>query len=114
MQIDSTSFCVITGAASGFGRALALELSSRGAGLLLSDIALPALEETARLCREQGARKVVTTKCDVTRPEDFAALVEACAGETVSLVVNNAGVGCGGTVEGMSLEDWNWTLDINL
>lgn len=114
MRIDSRSFCVITGAASGFGRALALELSARGAGLLLSDVALPELDETARLCRERGARKVVAMKCDVSRAEDVRALVPACAGETVSLVANNAGVGCGGTFEGLSLEDWKWTLGIDL
>jgi short-subunit dehydrogenase len=114
MRIDSKSFSVITGAASGFGRALAVELAARGSGLLLSDIALPGLEETARLCRERGARRVLTARCDVARAEDLTALVSACEGETVSLVVNNAGVGCGGTFEGLSLDDWKWTLDIDL
>lgn len=105
---------VITGAAHGFGRALALELAAEGRRLLLSDIDLPALDETARLAREAGAREVRTLRVDVTRPEDFQSLLRECAGSPVELLINNAGVCSAGAFEELTLEDWRWTLDIDL
>ena len=54
---------VITGAGSGLGRTLALDLAQRGASLLVSDIVLSTAEETAELLRQQGA-KAEAVRCD--------------------------------------------------
>jgi NAD(P)-dependent dehydrogenase (short-subunit alcohol dehydrogenase family) len=51
-------------------------------------------------------------RCDVTRLADVRSLAEACTG-AVDLVVNNAGVGAGGRIGELSIEDWRWT-DVDL
>lgn len=113
MKQWSSARSVITGAGSGFGRALSLELAGRGGHLVLSDINLAAVQETAQLARERGAREVVALCCDVRQPEQVAAVAAACTGP-VELVVNNAGVGSGGLVGELPLADWRWTLDVDL
>lgn len=113
MSLPHAPQCVITGAGGGFGRALALGLSRRAARLLLADIDLPAAAETARLCLQSGASSAQALRCDVARAEDVEALAAACDGP-VDLVVNNAGVASAGLVGELSLEDWRWTLDIDL
>jgi NAD(P)-dependent dehydrogenase (short-subunit alcohol dehydrogenase family) len=105
--------CVITGAGSGFGRALAIDLASRGAHLVLSDRDVEGVEETARLARGAGAATARATKCDVTRREDVEALADACPA-TTDLIVNNAGVSSAGLVGELSIDDWRWTLETNL
>ncbi len=113
MKLPENPFAVITGAGSGFGRALALELARRGGRLLLSDKNLEATEESARLAREAGAKEARAMACDVTRVEDVEALAAACDGR-VDLVVNNAGVSSGGLIGELSLDIWRWTLDVDL
>lgn len=113
MKKWSSARSVITGAGSGFGRALALELAGRGGHLVLSDIDLSAAQETARLARERGAGDVLALPCDVRQPAQLEALAAACSGP-VDLVVNNAGVGSGGRVGELSLTDWRWTLEVDL
>ncbi len=114
MALPKSPRCVITGAGSGFGRALALELSPRKAHLVLSDIDMKGVEETARLATAAGAASVVQARCDVTKVDDWQALVRACGGAPVDLLVNNAGVASSGAVGELSLEDWRWTLDVDL
>lgn len=104
---------VITGAASGFGRALALELARRGGRLVLSDINMPGLLETAEQAKQRGAAETKTLRCDVSRLEDVQRLAEACDGP-IHLVANNAGVSSGGEVGELPIEDWRWTLEIDL
>ena len=74
MGLRAHPTAVITGAASGFGRALALALGARGGDLLLSDVNETGLAETARLARTKGAREVHTMACDVTKISDIEAL----------------------------------------
>ncbi len=106
---------VVTGAASGIGRALALRLGDLGARLALSDIQEEALEETARMARERGAAEVHTQKLDVADREAFYAYADTVAEHfgAVHLVVNNAGVALGATVKEMSIEDIEWLMGIN-
>lgn len=106
---------VVTGAASGIGRALAVALSRRGANLALSDVNQSGLDETVRLCAGSEG-KVVPYRLDVAdRPAVMAHADEVAATfGSVHLVVNNAGVAVAGTVEETTFEDFDWLLGINL
>jgi len=104
----------ITGAASGIGRALALELRSEGAHLALSDIDADGLYETHALCAG-GGRSVTTALVDVasrqqvfTWADDVAAAHGQC-----NLVFNNAGVALADGAESQSIEDFEWLMNIN-
>jgi NAD(P)-dependent dehydrogenase (short-subunit alcohol dehydrogenase family) len=112
-SLPKSPHAVITGAASGFGRALALVLAERGATLVLGDLDEAGLRETVDLVLAKGARAARGVRCDVTRLESVQALAGACESE-VDLVVNNAGVSSGGAVGQAPIEDWRWTLEVNL
>lgn len=112
--LGPSSRSIITGAASGFGRALAIELGRRGGSLVLSDINLTALDETAKLAREAGASTVTTVRCDVSKIEDVEALATAAGSAPIDLVVNNAGISSGGLVGEIPLDAWRKTIDIDL
>jgi NAD(P)-dependent dehydrogenase (short-subunit alcohol dehydrogenase family) len=113
MALPHAPQAVITGAGSGFGRALALHLAARGARLVLSDVDEPGCKETERLALAAGAAAAKSVRCDVSKLEDVQALEAACEGD-VDLVVNNAGVSSGGLIGEAPIEDWRWTLDIDL
>ena len=104
----------ITGAGSGIGRALAVGLAGRGADLSLSDIDQQGLAETVGLCEGRGV-KVTSNVLDVSDRAAVYAWADQVADEhgTVNLVINNAGVALGATVEGMSYEDFDWLMNIN-
>src|SRR5690349_2435874 len=87
------SAVVITGASSGLGRALALELAGRGSALVLGARQRDALEDTANRCRAEGA-DVVVVEMDVTIEADVQRLVDAAldAYGRIDVWVNNAGV----------------------
>ncbi|MCB9595440.1 MAG: SDR family NAD(P)-dependent oxidoreductase [Sandaracinaceae bacterium] len=105
----------VTGAASGFGRAIALDLAARRGRLVLGDIDDTGLAETAELVERRGG-EVRTIRCDVRDPDQVEAQValadEAFGG--VDIGVNNAGVAVAGPVGDVTLEDWKWQIDINL
>lgn len=105
----------MTGAASGFGRAIALRLASRRARLVLTDVDEAGLEETAARARDEGAQ-VQILRCDVREAEQVEAMAQR-ADETyggTDLLVNNAGVAAAGPVGEVPLADWRWQLDVNL
>lgn len=104
----------ITGAGSGIGRALAKDLAGRGAHLALSDIDEVGLADTVSQC-EGSAVKVTSQRLDVA---DRAA-VHAWADQVVddhdkvNVIVNNAGVALGATVDGVAYDDFEWLMNIN-
>lgn len=105
---------VVTGAGSGIGRALALQLASRGAELALADINANGLDQTLKLL---GAAKVKvkTYTVDVGEAaavEKFARSVEQDFGKA-SLLINNAGVALFGTFAELSLAEMEWLIRIN-
>jgi NAD(P)-dependent dehydrogenase (short-subunit alcohol dehydrogenase family) len=103
---------VITGAASGIGRALAADLAKMGAQLALADVNAAGLEETRALLGNAMAR---TYTVDVSKPpavEAFAQAVQRDFGRA-SLLINNAGVALMGTLAEVSIEDMQWLIGIN-
>ena len=114
MKDFKNKVAAITGAASGMGRTLAVELARRGCHLALSDVNESDLAETARLCGARGV-KVTTARIDVS---DRAALF-AWADQVVldhgkvNLVFNNAGVALGAFLETVKPSDFEWIMGIN-
>lgn len=106
---------VITGAASGIGRALAARCARENMRLVLADIEEAALALAADELRKSGAH-VLALQTDVSRFEDVEALANAAYAEfgAVHLLFNNAGVGTAGAAWKNSLDDWNWVLGVNL
>lgn len=106
---------VITGAASGIGRALAQNLASRGARLAVSDVDDIGLAETVALLERAGVREVRSDHLDVADRAAFAAYAEAVAAHfgRVNVVVNNAGVALAGDFEDLEYPDMEWIMGIN-
>lgn len=104
----------ITGAGSGIGRALALDLSERGAHLALSDVDETGLAETVASCEGRGT-KVSSRRVDVADRDAVFAWADEVVGEhgAVNVIVNNAGVALAATVESMSIEDFEWLMGVN-
>jgi short-subunit dehydrogenase len=104
----------ITGAASGIGRALAIDLSGQGCHLALSDVDTTGLAETVALCEGRGV-KVTQGRVDVgQRPAVFgwAEQVSAEHGK-VNLIFNNAGVALAATISEMAITDFEWLMNVN-
>ncbi|MEK9766697.1 MAG: SDR family NAD(P)-dependent oxidoreductase, partial [Thalassolituus sp.] len=113
MQSFANKVVVVTGAASGIGRALAQQLSMQGAHLALSDVNLEGLEETRGMLR--GSGNVTTQKLNVADRESWEAYAQQVVADhgQVDMIINNAGVALSETVEKMSYEDKEWIVDIN-
>jgi NAD(P)-dependent dehydrogenase (short-subunit alcohol dehydrogenase family) len=107
---------LITGAASGLGRALALAWARRGARVVIADLNAGRGLETMQQCLAAGAAEAIFRVLDVTRDDDFDEAVawSRSAWGGMDVVVNNAGVAGGGRFDTISGADWRWMLDINL
>ena len=103
---------VVTGAASGIGRALAVDLAKLGAQLALADMNTSGLEETRKLLGDAVVRTYTVDVSQAAAVEDFAQRVQQDFGRT-QLLVNNAGVALMGTFAEVSLEDMQWLIGIN-
>jgi NAD(P)-dependent dehydrogenase (short-subunit alcohol dehydrogenase family) len=106
---------VITGAGSGIGRTAALAFAREGGSVVIGDINETDGAETARQILESGGY-ATAVRCDVRNAEEVAALIARAVADFggVDVLYNNAGVVRYGTVEELSVEDWDFQLDINL
>src|SRR4030095_16362582 len=115
MTFSKESVAVITGAASGIGRALAVRMAQEGiAGIAISDVNEVGLKETAAMVDRLGV-PVSTHTVDVSdlgAVKRFADDVLATHGRVTHLI-NNAGVGLIGTFDQVSLDDFEWLMGIN-
>lgn len=114
MELDG-SVAVVTGGASGIGRACALAFAEAGADIVLSDVNLERMAEVADAIRSRG-RDVLTNQADVSVRSDIDRLVD----ESIEwkghcdLFMSNAGAGMHGPPHKMPLSDYEWALDVNV
>jgi NAD(P)-dependent dehydrogenase (short-subunit alcohol dehydrogenase family) len=106
---------IVTGAASGIGRALCEEMGRRGAVIVATDINQEGAKEVASTVTSAGG-KAEAALLDVTRAEDVQKLVEETASihGRLDYIFNNAGIAVSGEVYDMSLDHWRRIIDINL
>jgi NAD(P)-dependent dehydrogenase (short-subunit alcohol dehydrogenase family) len=106
---------VVTGAASGIGRAVATRLAAEGLRVVASDIEQPPLDEAVDAITEVGGIAIGVV-CDVSDWVSVEALREAteAAFGPADVVMNNAGVAGAGSVADCDLRTWEWTLGVNL
>jgi len=115
MSLTKESIAVVTGAASGIGRALAVRLAGeRIAGVAIADVNAGGLNETARMIFDASLR-VSTHVVNVADLEQMRAFLGDVLAEhgRVTHLINNAGVSLFGTVEEVSIEDLQWLMNIN-
>jgi short-subunit dehydrogenase len=107
--------CLLTGAASGIGRALALRLADEGVHLYLLDVDLAGLKNVVEQCRQRGV-VAVGRQCDLAQPTHISAAVADLLArwKYIDLLVNNAGVAYYGPTEKMTGNQWDWLMAINL
>jgi NAD(P)-dependent dehydrogenase (short-subunit alcohol dehydrogenase family) len=110
----STKNAVVTGAASGLGRAIAIALAKKGWRVLVADINDKEAQATVKMVEQTGGTGEVM-HCDVTRIEDVQNMADHCFKNwgRVDLLVNNAGVAVGGHTGDMPIKDWEWIVSIN-
>ena len=114
MKNFENKVAAITGAGSGIGQQLAIQLAKQGTHLALSDLNEQGLAETLNYVKDYPI-SVTLTKLDVSdrkAVEDWAKQCQQDFGQ-VNLVFNNAGVALASTVEGLSYEDAEWIFNIN-
>jgi NAD(P)-dependent dehydrogenase (short-subunit alcohol dehydrogenase family) len=106
---------VVTGAASGMGRAMADRFAAEGMRVVLADVEEEALAHAERVMTDAGAN-VIAVQADVASSTDVQALAQKAldAFGAVHIVCNNAGVGAGGFSWEQTEADWQWVLGVNL
>jgi NAD(P)-dependent dehydrogenase (short-subunit alcohol dehydrogenase family) len=112
MKIPNDARAVVTGAGSGFGRAVSLAFGKRGGRVIASDVNLETAEETAKMVGN-GSRAM---RVDVREPLQVKAQIDAAvdAWGGLDVIVNNAGVAVVGKVGDVPIDDWRFEVEVNL
>jgi 3-oxoacyl-[acyl-carrier protein] reductase len=110
---------IITGAARGIGRAIALRFAAEGCSLSLSDLNLAGVQATARECEAQGqahAVKTATFATNVVKRNEVEAMLAGTVEELgrLDILVNNAGIFFNAPFEAMRDEEWQHMMEVNL
>lgn len=115
MATTTWKTAVITGAGSGLGRALSVELAADGWTIGIADVNLDGAECTLDLVQRAGGSGEVY-RCDITDAEQVMAMADHFfnAWDGVSLLVNNAGIAAAGFVGDAELSDWRRIVEVNL
>jgi NAD(P)-dependent dehydrogenase (short-subunit alcohol dehydrogenase family) len=115
MKLSKGMVGVITGGASGIGRAMAMDLARRGLNLALADVEAGPLARTAEEVAALGV-SVLPVRTDVSQRDSVLALATAVHRrfEAVHVLCNNAGVAVGGPLQDARHEDWQWLIGVNL
>lgn len=106
---------LITGAASGLGRALAKQYAKADVSLCIADLNGDAAQQCAQELTEAGV-DAWGIACDITVENDVDTLIKEISKRwgKIDILINNAGVATGGALEFEDLEQWSWVLNINL
>jgi len=106
---------VVTGGASGIGRALAEALAREGVKIVVADLDEPGMEDAVASIRARGG-EAVAVRTDVSDLGSVRALADRAFGTfgRVHVLCNNAGVGVEGGIEAATHRDWRWVLGVNL
>lgn len=106
---------IITGAAQGIGREIALTFAREGADVVIADVQVEAAREIAAEMEKIG-RKALVVKTDVSNSEDVNRMVRATVDKfgKIDILVNDAGICVVKSLQELSEEDWDKQLDINL
>ena len=113
--IGAGRVAVVTGGASGIGRALAEALAAAGSVVVVADLNLTAAEAVADEIRSSGGRAdaVTVDVADAASVDELAAGVIGRHGR-VDVLCNNAGVSTFNLIEDQTLDDWRWVVSVNL
>jgi 3-oxoacyl-[acyl-carrier protein] reductase len=112
--------CLVTGAASGIGRAIALELCRKGAHVYLLDIDQEKLQQVVQQCAalQDGSvgPGVIGKVCDLADPAQISAAIADMlqTWNGLDVLINNAGVVYCGPTHNMTAQQWDWVMGINL
>jgi len=107
---------VITGGAKGFGRAMAMVFAQHNWRIAVADLRYNEAAETCEALLQAGAEDAFACTCDVTQHDDIQSLYDQCMSrwQGVDVLINNAGIYCGGTFVELNESNWTPVLETNL
>ena len=115
MNVFNDKVCIVTGAASGIGKALSVELARNGAKVFATDVNIEMLQQTVKEIKPHK-HQVKSAQLDVTDYDAFKKLIDDTVSKEGKLdyIFNNAGIAIMGEVRDQTIDDWRKVLDVNL